>query len=60
MLASYWLVQVLAGFLYDVEPRDPVVFTAAPLAVLVVALLASGVPAHRASRIEPSRALRHE
>ena len=60
MLASYWLVQILATQLFEVQPRDPVVFSLVPLTVLMVALLASWIPAHRASRIEPLGALRYE
>jgi putative ABC transport system permease protein len=46
--------------LFDVNPRDLVTFTAAPLVVLLVALAASVVPARRAALADPSRALRQE
>lgn len=60
MLASYWLVQILGNRLYEVEPRDPVVFAAVPMAALLVAVLACWIPARRASRIDPVRALRYD
>ena len=39
---------------------DSVLFTVAPVAMLLTTLLAAGIPARRASRIDPQRALRHE
>ena len=50
----------LAPLLFDVSPRDPVVFVAVSVTLLVVALAASWLPALRASRVEPTRALRYE
>jgi hypothetical protein len=50
----------LAGQLFGVTPRDPVAIAVA-LSVLGVVTLAAGyLPAHRASRIDPVRALRAE
>ena len=39
---------------------DSVLFTVAPVAMLLTTILAAGIPARRASRIDPQRALRHE
>jgi ABC-type antimicrobial peptide transport system permease subunit len=39
---------------------DSVLFTVAPVALLLTTILAAGIPARRASRIDPQRALRHE
>ena len=50
----------LSPLLFDESPRDPVVFAAVALALLVVAFAASWLPALRASRVEPTRALRYE
>jgi ABC-type lipoprotein release transport system permease subunit len=44
----------------DVTPFDPIVFASAPLVLGAAALLASFLPARRAARIEPLRALRTE
>ena len=55
-LLSFALTKVL----YGVMPFDPVVFVAAPLVLGASALLASFVPARRAARVEPLRALRTE
>ena len=50
----------LAPLLFDVSPRDPAVFVSVALTLLVVALAASWLPALRASRVEPTKALRSE
>jgi len=52
------LPQVIASQLYEVSALDPQVLALVPLTMLGVALLASYLPARRASRINPSVALR--
>ena len=54
------LTQLMAGLLYGVRPGDPVTFAAAVIVLAVVALLASAIPAWRASRIDPMTALRQD
>jgi len=46
--------------LFGVEARDPWIFVASTAALLAAALAASFIPAWRAARIDPVRALRHE
>ena len=60
ILASYWLVRILANRLYEVEPRDPVVFAIVPTVAVLIGVLASWIPARRASRLDPLQALRYE
>jgi predicted permease len=48
------------GMLFGVESVDPTTYAAIALALLAAALLASGLPAWRASRIDPAEALRRE
>jgi predicted permease len=55
-LISFALTKVMPA----VTPFDPAVFAMAPLVLAAAALLASFVPARRAARVEPLRALRTE
>ena len=48
----------IAPLLFNQSPRDPVVFGAVTGALLVVAVLASIVPAIRGARVDPNAALR--
>jgi len=49
--------KVLASVLYQVEPSDPLTFVFVGGTMLAVALLASLLPAWRASRVDPVRVL---
>jgi len=44
--------------LFDVSPRDPAIFLAVALLLMLVAIVASWVPARRASRVDANVALR--
>jgi ABC-type lipoprotein release transport system permease subunit len=50
----------LLGLLFGLAPRDPVTLAAAAALLAIVALVASLTPALRASRLDPTRALRAE
>jgi putative ABC transport system permease protein len=50
----------LQQFLYEVEPRDPVVFTAVAVIIILTAVFATWLPARRASRLDPAVVLRAE
>ncbi|MDQ3200088.1 MAG: FtsX-like permease family protein, partial [Verrucomicrobiota bacterium] len=52
--------KLLSGLLYEVGALDPVAFTMAPAVLVVAALLATWLPARRATRISPMAALRTE
>lgn len=52
--------RVLNSFLYGIEAHDPLTFAVISLLLITVALLASYLPARRATRIDPMIALRHE
>jgi predicted permease len=56
--AALALTRLLGDLLYRVSPRDPVVFAAALAVLLAASLAACCAPALRATRIDPSRALR--
>jgi ABC-type antimicrobial peptide transport system permease subunit len=51
---------LLSGLLYEVSPRDPAVFAALPVVLLVVAYVSCHLPARRASRLDLVEALRRE
>ena len=54
------LTRVLTSMLYGVGAHDPLTFAAVALLIAVVALAASAVPAIRAARVDPLRAMRSE
>lgn len=60
LIGTLTLSRVLRGLLYGVEESDPITFAVVTLLLASVALLATYLPARRASRINPMVALRSE
>jgi len=59
--AGAWaLTRFLSGFLFGVPPRDPATFVLVSLLLVIVSVLASYIPARRATRVDPMVALRYE
>jgi predicted permease len=56
--AAFGTTRLMGDMLYKVSPRDPLVFGSAFAVVTIVALAACVLPAIRATRIDPLRALR--
>ena len=54
------LTRLMSSLLFDVRAADPATFAAVALALVVIALLASYVPARRATSVDPMHALRVE
>ncbi len=59
-LAALLLTRFLSALLYEVSARDPLIFLIIPLLLIVVGLLATYLPARRATRIDPVAAVRYE
>jgi ABC-type antimicrobial peptide transport system permease subunit len=57
-VASRVLARALGGMLFGVTATDPLTFLGMPVVLTMVAVAAGYLPAHRASRIDPSIALR--
>ncbi len=57
---SFWATRLVRASLYEVSALDPWVFVAAAAAILVVTIVASYLPARRATMIDPVSALRSE
>jgi putative ABC transport system permease protein len=60
LVASFGVNPVLRSQLAGVSPSDPLSLFAAIAVLVFTAFLACWIPAHRATRVDPAVALRHE
>jgi ABC-type antimicrobial peptide transport system permease subunit len=58
LFGATFATRLLSGLLYGTPRNDPLVYVAVSVTVIVVALVASYVPAWRAARVDPTIALR--
>lgn len=59
-VGSVWASKFVASLLWGLQPRDPATLVGSALLLILVATIAAGVPALRASRIDPALVLRNE
>jgi putative ABC transport system permease protein len=60
LILSLLLGRLLSKVVFGVTPTDPQTFAIVSLLLAIAALLAGAVPVHRATRVDPMIALRHE
>jgi putative ABC transport system permease protein len=57
---SWMLTHSIENFLFSLKHQDSVVLTTTPILITIIALVATWIPALRASKLDPVQALRHE
>jgi len=60
LIAAVGLTRVMIGMLVDVKPTDPSTFAAIAALFILIAVIASWLPARRAARLDPNIAIREE
>jgi len=60
LVAALALMKIISSLLFGVTTKDPFTFGAVAVLLALIALLACYIPARRATRLDPLRALRYE
>jgi predicted permease len=58
LIAAFWLTRLLTSMLYDMRATDPKTYALGAVVMTVIGFAASGLPALRASHVDPARILR--
>jgi predicted permease len=59
-LAAFFAARAIRGFLFEIRPGDPIIFTLSALLLTLIGLVAAMLPARRAVSIDPTHALKTE
>ena len=57
---AFVLTRLMRSLLFGVTASDPLTFAAIPVLLIAVSLLATSIPARRASEIDPAECLRYD
>ena len=60
LVGSLLLTRTMRSMLFEVSPNDPVTMIGIAFLLLIIAMVASYIPARRATRVDPMIALRYE
>lgn len=60
ILLAFLFVEVISSYLYEIWRLDPIVYLFVPIILIIVAMIATWLPAKQATSVNPQNALKHE